>query len=284
MLEFFSYTFIQHACLAALLASIACGIIGTLVVVNRMVFLAGGVAHSAYGGIGLAIHFGLPVLPCTIAFSVAASLAMAHLSFTRANRADAAIGVLWAAGMAFGIILLDMTPGYRSDIMSFLFGSILTVSTDDLLLMLAIDIILLGIIACCHQTLLVTSFDQDFAAARGIPVHTVYLLMVAMAALGIVTLIRVVGLILVMALLTIPPFIALRSTRALPGMMLEAFAWSLTFCLKGLWVSYYFNITSGAAIIAAAIVGFGLVAIWHRYIKPYWKRRRVHAQPSYENL
>lgn len=259
MLEALNYDFLQNACAAALLASIACGIIGTLVVVNRIVFLAGGVAHAAYGGVGIAIHWGLPVLPCTVGFSLAASLGMAHIAHNHAEKADAAIGLLWAAGMAFGIILMDLTPGYRADLMSFLFGSILTVPTEDLLLMLGVDAGLLLIVALCHQTLLVASFDREFAEARGLPVRAAFMIVVGMTALGVVLLIRVVGLVLVMALLTIPPFIAQRNARSLPRMMLASTLWSLLFCFCGLWLAYRFDLTSGAAIIAAAVAGFSLV-------------------------
>ncbi len=259
MFDALAYDFVRNACAAAVLASIACGIIGTLVVVNRIVFLAGGVAHAAYGGIGIAVHWGLPMLPCTVGFSLAASLGMAHIAYRHAEKADAAIGLLWAAGMAFGIILLDLTPGYRADLMSFLFGSILAVPEGDLLLMLVVDVGLLFIVGLCHQTLLVASFDPEFAEARGLPVKATFLLVVGMTALGVVLLIRIVGLVLVMALLTIPPFIAQRRARSLPRMMLAATLWSLVFCLSGLWLAYRFDLTSGAAIIAAAVVGFSLM-------------------------
>lgn len=257
MIDALSYDFMQHAIMAAVLASIACGVIGTLVVVNRLTFLAGGVAHAAYGGIGIAVYAGLPFLPCTIIFSLASSLLMARLSFRHHERADAAIGVLWAAGMALGIILLDLTEGYRADFMSFLFGSILSVPTSDIIFMLVVDALLLGIIALCHQALLVVSFDRDFAEARGLPVHLLHMLIIAMAAVTIVMLMRVVGLILIMALLTIPSFMA-RSASSLPAMMLRASLWSLFFCLAGLALSYQFDISSGAAIIAVAVVCFGI--------------------------
>lgn len=265
MLEALSYDFIQHAILAAMLASIACGIIGTLVVVNRLTFLAGGVAHAAYGGIGLAVYLGLPFLPCTILFSLIASVLMARLSFRHHEKADAAIGVLWAAGMAFGIILLDLTPGYRADFTSFLFGSILTVPISDIIFMIMVDALLLAIIGTCHQSLLVVSFDRDFAEARGLPVCAMHMLIVAMAALAIVMLIRVVGLILVMALLTIPSFMALRSASSLPMMMVRAALWSLFFCLAGLVLAYYFDLSSGAAIIAVAVLSFGITrCLWRK--------------------
>lgn len=260
MLDALSYDFMQQALAASLLASIACGVIGTLVVVNRLVFLAGGVSHAAYGGVGLAFHYGWPVLPSAIGFSVASSMLMAGVALKRPEKADTAIGVLWAAGMAFGIILIDLTPGYKADLMSFLFGSILAVPLTDLYLMAALDAALLAMVALCHQTLLVTSFDREFAEARGLPVRTAHYLVVGMTAVGVVMLIRVVGLVLVMALLTIPPFIAARSARSLPSMMAAATAWSTVFCVGGLALAYRWDVTSGAAIIAVASAGFMAVS------------------------
>ncbi len=155
--------------------------------------------------------------------------------------------------MAFGIILIDLTPGYKADLMSFLFGSILAVPVTDLYLMAALDAALLAVVALCHQTLLVTSFDREFAEARGLPVRTAHYLVVGMTAVGVVMLIRVVGLVLVMALLTIPPFIAARSMAA-------ATAWSTAFCVGGLALAYRWDVTSGAAIIAVASAGFMAVS------------------------
>lgn len=137
--------FIQNAVLAGILASVACGVIGSLVVVNRQVFMAGGVAHAAYGGVGLAFFLGLPVLPCTVLFTALAALGMALASFGRAERSDALVGVMWAAGMALGIILMDLTPGYNVDLMSYLFGSILAVPTRDVWFMAGLDLVILGL-------------------------------------------------------------------------------------------------------------------------------------------
>ncbi|UZP68650.1 metal ABC transporter permease [Desulfovibrio mangrovi] len=256
MWQMLSFDFMQYAILAGILASIACGIVGSLVVVNRLVFLAGGVAHAAYGGVGLAFYFGLPVLPCTVGFSLSASMLMAGVSLRYKEKADTAIGVLWAAGMAFGIILLDLTPGYNVDLMSFLFGSILAVPAQDLWLMAVLDTLVVLATAYFYPGLLLLSFDREFARARGLAVTFLHCLMIGMAALTVVMIIRVVGLILVIALLTIPPFMAQRTAKSLAGMMMHAIGWSILFCLGGLTISYHFDITSGASIIAVAAVCF----------------------------
>jgi len=258
MLEALSYEFFRNALWAGLLASVICGIIGSLVVVNRVVFLAGGVAHASYGGVGLAFYMGWPVLPVTAGFSTLAALIMAWVTLGSRERADTVIGVLWAAGMALGIILLDLTPGYNSDLMSYLFGSILAVPVEDLWLMAGLATVVLALVLLFSRGLLAMSFDADFARSRGVPVRFLHFLLMGMTALCVVMVIRVVGLILVLALLTIPPFIAERRSRSLAGMMLLSGLLSAVFCVVGLWLSYSLDLTSGATIIAVACVGFGL--------------------------
>ncbi len=256
MIEALSYEFIQNAVFAAILASIACGLIGTMVVVNRMVFLAGGVAHTAYGGVGLAFFAGLPVMPCTIAFTLGASLLMANFTFRQRRQTETIIGMFWAAGMAFGIILMDFTPGYQVNLMSYLFGSILTVSSFDILIMGILDIFLLLAILVFYKDFEAMSFDEEFALSRGAPVKSLYFILLAMIAVSVVMVIQVVGLILVIALLTIPPYLAQLCISSLGHMMLKSILWSLAFCLIGLGMAYYFDLTSGASIIAVATGGF----------------------------
>jgi hypothetical protein len=144
MIEALQFEFMRNALAAGLLASVICGIMGTLVVVNRIVFLSGGIAHAAYGGIGLAFYFKWSYLPSAIGFSVFAAMVMAAISHTVKHRADTIIGVIWALGMAVGIILIDLTPGYNVDLMSYLFGSILTVPRSDLITMAAVGMIMTG--------------------------------------------------------------------------------------------------------------------------------------------
>ncbi len=184
-----AYPFMQHAILAAVLCSIACGIIGSLVVLNRLSYLAGAVAHAAYGGIGIAFLFALPVLPCTLGFSLAASLLMARImikdgDIAQNNRTDTAIGILWAAGMAFGIILIELSPGYAGDMMGFLFGSILAVPRENLWLTAGLDLALALMLLRFHQGLTAVSLDPDFARARGLPVQGLLYLLVGMASIA----------------------------------------------------------------------------------------------------
>ena len=256
MLEALQFEFMRNALLAGLLTSIACGVIGTFIVVNRIVFLSGGIAHAAYGGIGLAFFFGLPYLAGTLGFALLVAMVMAAVTLKARHRADTIIGVLWAVGMALGVILLDLTPGYNVDLMSFLFGSILTVPTTDLWLMLALNGLILLAVACFYNDFLALSYDEDFAQVRGVRVKFLYFLLLAMVALSVVMIIRIVGLILVIALLTIPPYIAEKYAGSLIKMMFLSFLLSCFFTTVGLWLSYAFNLTSGATIIMVAGVCF----------------------------
>ena len=258
MLDALQYEFMRHALAAGLLASLICGIMGTLVVVNRIVFLSGGIAHAAYGGIGLSFFFGWPYLVGTLGFSFTAAMVMAAVSLKAKHRADTIIGVIWATGMACGIILLDLTPGYNVDLMSYLFGSILTVPGSDLWIMLLVGILITGFVIWFYQDLLALSYDEEFARIRGVPIRALYFGLVGMLAVTIVMVIQVVGLILVIALLTIPPFIVEKYAKSLLQMMLGSSLLGAVFTISGLWLSYVFDLTSGASIILVAGFAFFL--------------------------
>lgn len=252
MLETLQFEFMRNAVYAALLASVACGVIGTLVVVNRLVFLAGGMAHAAYGGIGLAFYLGWPVLPCTIGFNLVAAAGMANLVYRNIAHADAIIGALWALGMSCGVILMYLTPGYQADALSQLFGSITAVPWSDIPLMAALDVIILVLIGLNYRSLVAMAIDREFALARGIRVKALHFMLLLLTAVSVVMLIRVAGLVLVIALLTIPPFVAMPFTRSLGRMMLLSAILSAVFCLAGLALSYYFDLPSGPGIIIVA--------------------------------
>jgi zinc transport system permease protein len=256
MIEALQFEFMRHALLAGLLASVICGIMGTLVVVNRIVFLSGGIAHAAYGGIGLAFFFGWPYLPGTLGFAFAAAMLMATVSLEARHRADTIIGVIWALGMAFGIILIDLAPGYNVDLMSYLFGSILTVPAADLAVMLVMGILIALAVGYYYKDLLALSYDEEFARIRGVPVRRLYFGLIGTLAVTIVLVIQVVGLILVIALLTIPPYIVEQHAKSLGQMMVGASLLGGLFTVTGLWISYRYDLTSGAAIIMVSGVVF----------------------------
>ena len=251
-----NFEFMRNALMAGILVSITCGIIGTLVVVNRIVFISGGIAHSAFGGIGLAFYMGLPPSIGAALFSIAAAMVMGIASLKNKQRADTIIGVIWAVGMALGIILIDLTPGYNVDLMSYLFGSIMTVPQSDLWFMVAINLVILLIVLIFYKEFLAMSYDEEFLYVVGIPVRALYFLLLGMIALCVVMVIRVVGLILVIALLTIPPYIAERFTKSLAKMMALSSFLGILFTMVGLWFSYNYNLTSGATIIMVAGFAF----------------------------
>lgn len=264
MIEALQFEFMQHALAAGLLASIICGIMGTLVVVNRIVFLSGGIAHAAYGGIGLALYFGWPYLLGTLGFALAASMLMAAVSLKARHRADTVVGVIWAVGMAFGIIMVDLAPGYNVDLMSYLFGSILTVPTVDLAIMLLMGLLIAIAVGYYYKDLLALSYDEEFARIRGVPVRRLYFGLIGMLAVTIVLVIQVVGLILVIALLTIPPFIVEKHAKSLGQMMVGSSLLGALFTVSGLWVAYRYDLTAGAAIILVSGIVFLIALVVER--------------------
>lgn len=263
MIEILQYEFMRNAIMAAVLSSLICGLIGTLIVLKRLVILAGGIAHAAYGGVGLAAFMGISLRTGALFFSLFLSLVMGRITLQKKARADTAIGVIWAVGMATGVICIDLTPGYGVDLMSYLFGSILSVSKIDLSMMASIAI--LGILMCYryYRLILVYVYDEDFARTRGINVTLIHYLLVIFISVSVVLVIRVVGLILVIALLTIPPSIAEGYSRSLAGMICLSSFFSLLFSLCGLWISYTYDLTSGASIIMVAAAGYLLSRLLH---------------------
>jgi zinc transport system permease protein len=266
MLEALQYEFMRNALAAGLLASVICGIMGTLVVVNRIVFLSGGIAHAAYGGIGLSLFLGWPYMIGTIGFSLSAAMVMAAISLKAKHRADTIIGVIWALGMAIGIILVDLTPGYNVDLMSYLFGSILTVPGLDLWMMLIVGILVTGFVLYFYKDLLAISYDEEFARIRGVPIRMLYFALIGLLAVTIVMVIQIVGLILVIALLTIPPFIVEKYAKSLLQMMVGSSLLGAVFTVIGLWLSYAFNLTSGACIILVSGIAFFLFLLIDHWI------------------
>ncbi len=262
MFDALSYEFIQNALIAGVLVSIASGIIGSLIVVNRMVFLAGGIAHTSYGGIGLAVYFGIPIFLGASFFAVAAALLISFITLKQKERTDTFIGLIWAAGMAIGILFIDMTPGYNVDLMSYLFGSILAVSREDIWFMGALVVIIIAIVTFWYRDILAVSYDSEYALLRGVPVKFFYTLILVLSALTVVISIKVVGLILVIALLTIPIYIAEKLSSSLYGMMFFSVIISSIFTLFGLFISYSFDITSGASIILVSTLSLILFLLF----------------------
>ncbi len=256
MMDIFHYEFLRNALLAGVLVSIACGIVGTLVVVNRLSFLSGGIAHSAYGGLGLAAFLHWPPITGAVLFTVLSSLLLGHVTITKKERADTFIGVVWAVGMAFGIIMIDLTKGYYVDLMSYLFGSILVVSNSNIILMIILNTVIIILVSLLFKEFLGISYDNEFAQISGMPVKLLYYILFLLIALSVVMLIQIVGLILIIALFTIPASIAEKFTKNLKRMMIIASALGVCFTLGGILLSYALNLTAGALIILLAGVSY----------------------------
>ncbi len=245
----FSYEFMQNALLAGVLVSVACGVIGTLVVLNRIVGLSGGIAHAAYGGVGIASYFGFDPVLGAVAFSLFSSVAMGLAHRKLRERSDTIIGVMWAVGMAVGIIFISLTPGYRANLMSYLFGSILAVSRADIWWMAGTAVGVVLFVGLFYRMLLALSFDEEFATVRNLPVGWLSIALLVVTGLTVVVAMRVVGLILVIALLTIPPAIAVMFFRNVRVIMSVAVGLGILINALGLVLAFWLNLQAGAVII-----------------------------------
>jgi len=256
MIEFFTalstYGFLQSALIAGLLASVGCGVMGTYVVVKRIAFLAGGIAHSVLGGMGAALYFGFDPLAGSLVAAIAAALLIGWVRLAWEAQEDTLISALWAIGMAVGILFIAKTPGYQADLMSYLFGNILLVPRESLWFMAALDALLLVVVGAWHRQFLAVVFDEEFARLRGIPVPFFYLLLLVLVAITVVLLIQVVGLILVLALLTLPAAIAGHYVHSLGAMMLFATLLGAAISTLGLALSYSPDLPAGPTIILLA--------------------------------
>ncbi len=256
MIEALQFEFMQNALLAALLGSIACGIIGSYVVVKKIGYISGGIAHASFGGLGLGYLIGVDPLICLLPFSLASAWTIGIIS-RRANVSeDTAIGILWTAGMALGVIFIGLTPGYVPDLFSYLFGNILTVPRYDIYIMAGLDIFIFLAVYLFYREFLAISFDEEFARASGINTLFFYLFLLTLVALTVVMLIRIVGIIMVIALLTIPPSIAKQYTIGLKPMMFFSVLLGIILTTAGLWISYIYDLASGATVILLLVAAF----------------------------
>jgi zinc transport system permease protein len=256
MFELLQYEFIRNALLAVLLASIACGIIGVYVVVKRIVFISGGIAHASFGGVGLGYFLGVNPIWGIIPFSIFSALVMGLVSKRTRIPEDTAIGILWALGVSLGIVFIGLSPGYAPDLFSYLFGNILTVTSVDLIIMLILDLVIIMVVFLFYKEFLALSFDDEFATVVGVPTVKLYFLLLCLIALTIVVLMKVVGIIMIIALLTIPAAISKQYTSNLKKMIFISILLSAIFGLGGLWLSYQLNLASGATIVIVSGIGF----------------------------
>ncbi len=274
-MEFFKalseHLFLQYALTAGILASISCGITGTFVVVKRIGFISGGIAHTALGGLGVAFYFGINPLIGALLSAILAAVIIGFVTIKVDEHADTVIGALWAVGMAIGLLFLSATPGYNANLITYLFGNILMVSRTDLNMLLVLNIVIFIIVFLFYRQFVLISFDEVYSKLRGIRVNLVYILLLCMIALTVVLLIQVVGLILVIALLTLPAAIARIYFNKMSKIMVSAILLGLFFTISGLVLSYYGrNFPAGATIITVA----GTVYLISVSIKNFSKKMR----------
>lgn len=261
--DFQKYSFLQNALLTGVLASVACGIIGTYVIVRRISYIADGIAHTVLGGMGAALFLNkvyhwpsvTPLYGALVAALIAAFI-IGLVSLRAKQREDTAISALWAIGMAVGIIFISKTPGYNEDLMGYLFGNILMVSSRDLWMLAGLDALIVIAGLLFYNQFLAVCFDQEFAGLRGLKVEAFYLLLLCLAALTVVVLSTVVGIVMVVAMLTLPVGIAALFSRNLWGMMVISTALCAVFTTAGLFLSYGPDYPAGATTIVLAGIAY----------------------------
>jgi zinc transport system permease protein len=261
ILDILAYEFFRNAVIEALIASIVCGVIGSYVVVKRMVSLSGGLAHAAFGGIGLGYFLGIDPVAGAVAFTTGIALVIGLIREKLGQYMETLIGAVWAAGMALGILFIALTPGYAPDLFGFLFGNILLIPTSDLIIMAMLALVICTVVMIQFNQLMAVTFDEEYARVMNLPVTTLLIVLLLLVALTIVVLIRLVGVILVIALLTLPAAMAREYTQKIRVMMVLSMGIATLCSLGGLFLSYALDVPSGATIILLAAGGYCLVLI-----------------------
>ena len=254
-----SYEFMQNAILVGIMASVICGVIGPFIVARRMVFISGGLSHTAFGGLGIAYWLGIHPLFGATAFVLASAFLIARMEEKKLNQNDLFIGILWAVGVAIGIIFIHMTPGYAPDLMTFLFGNILTVPRLDVIITLILVLSVTAAVLIFYRGFVAIALDEEYAKARRLPVASLKMGLMILIAISIVILIQVVGILLVIALLTIPVAVASELSGNFHRIMFLSVLCGIVTCLAGLLISYFIAFPSGASIILIGGALLGLV-------------------------
>jgi len=254
IIELLGYDFFQKAIYASLLTGVICGIIGTYIVAKRIVFISGGITHASFGGIGMAYYWGLsPILGATI-FAIASAIGIQSISENGKLREDSIIGILWAAGMAIGILFIFLTPGYAPNLMTYLFGSILTVSYTQIYLMISLVIIVITIFSIFYRPIFYIAFDNEYAKTHNLPVKTFNTILICLVALAIVQSINVIGIILAIAYLTIPQAIASLYFKDFKTLLIASAIICPIGSIIGLFTSAVLDFPSGATIIMVFVI------------------------------
>ncbi len=267
MIEVLQYSFMQNAILASVLAALVCGLVGSFIVVRRMVFVSGGITHASFGGIGLGLYFGINPFASAAVFAVGSALAVRRLSRTGQIREDAAIAAIWAFGMAIGTLFMTLTPGYNTGLSSFLFGNILLVSSGDLYALSILALLVVTLFILAYRPILYVAFDSDFAHSRGINSKLIDYIMTIVTALSIVMSIRMVGIMLLLSLLTLPQSIMNLFSSNWLHMLIGSTLIALVVLLLGIWLSYILAVPSGASVILLLCLFFVIAKLTKKLIR-----------------
>ncbi len=248
------YNFIINALLGILIISVAAGIIGTYITTRRLVSISGGITHACFGGLGLGYFLGFNPIVMAGVFAVGASLGVEWLARSHRVREDSAIAVVWALGMAIGVMFVFLTPGYVPELNAFLFGNILTITTSDLIVAAAYTLVLIALFALWGHQIVIIAFDRDFARVAGLPVKTVSVVMTVMVAVAIVLIIRMTGIMLLLSMLSLPPMIAENFSSRFRPIMIGSVVVSVLSCGAGLVASAYIDVPCSALIVILQVV------------------------------
>lgn len=249
-MEIFEYSFVSNAVILMLLLSVVAGIVGSYIVVRRMVFVSGGVTHASFGGIGMAYYFGVSPLVGALVFAVATALGIELLGQRGKVREDSAIAMLWSLGMSIGVIFMFLTPGYTSNLMGFMFGDVLAVSHDDIYAMLAMALLTIAVAVVFYRPMMYVAFSPSFAKLMNWNVRLISLSMSVMVAVAIVLAIKAVGIILVLSLFTIPQTIANIYVKSFGRMMVISVVIAILANSVGLLTAFVFDLPVGAVVTA----------------------------------
>lgn len=263
----FEYEFIQNAFIATIIASIVGGLVGVIIVEKKMVMMTGGIAHTSYGGVGLSYLLGFQPIIGAFLFSITAALGIGAIKNSKNGSKDIIIAMFWSLGMALGILFIGLTPGYPPLVTTYLFGNILSVTRLDLILMMVLTMIILAVIFIFYQDWKAHLFDQEFTKIMNKKTKFMENVLLILLALTVVVLIRVVGIILVISLLSIPASASSYLTSKLHLRMIYSMVFSFIFIFTGLVVSYYTEISSGAVIVFAGVILYFLTKFLSQHIQ-----------------
>ena len=260
--DIFRYEYLMNALLAAVFAGITCGIVGTYVVARRMVFLCGGVTHASFGGLGIAVYMGANPIAGAMVFAVLSALGIEWAGDRGRIREDSAIGIIWSVGMAVGALFMSLTPGYTSgDLSSYMFGSIVTVTTRDVATLGVLTLFCIVGAVLWWRPVMYLAFDRDFAASQGIATRAASYIMAVIMALTIVLSIRVMGIVLLLSLFTIPAVTANAMTKSYAAITRWAAVLAVAGAVVGLFISYNLEVPPGASIIFTLTIALIVVKL-----------------------